>query len=246
MEGRMKLIGYLSGGYPTMEKSAEMAEVYVEGGCDAIEWNFPPVNPYMEAGYIAEKMAEARRQCDDYHVYMDCLARFKERVPRAEVIPMLYQETVRAIGPARLACYLKDNGMDTVITADIEEPDILEIFELMDVKIAPFVSFQMEEGAVKRAVESRSFVYMQAMPTVKENTPDFNPDTLKNCIAELRSMGVGVPIYCGGGIRTEDDVRLIKNSGGDGFFLGSSLMEYYGDPERLKAVIRRFREAASG
>lgn len=55
MADTMKLIAYLSGGYPTMDKSVAMAELYVEGGCDAIEWNFPPRNPYLEADYIAEK-----------------------------------------------------------------------------------------------------------------------------------------------------------------------------------------------
>lgn len=245
MEGRMKLIGYLSGGYPTMDKSVEMAEVYVEGGCDAIEWNFPPENPYLEAGYIAEKMAAARRRCSDYDVYMDRLARFKEKVPQAVVIPMLYQETVKVIGAERLARYLQDNGMDTVITADIEEPGILAAFERHGVNIAPFVSFQMEEQTVRRAVESRSFIYMQAMPTAIQNTPDFDRDTLKKCIGELRRRGAACPIYCGGGIRTDEDVRLIKESGGDGFFLGSSLMEYYGDPQRLIAVIRSFRAVAS-
>lgn len=240
----MKLIAYLSGGYPTMDKSVEMAEVYAEGGCDGIEWNFPPRNPYMEADYIAEKMAAARRQCDDYDIYMERLAQFKEKVPQAVVIPMLYEETVVEIGPARLAEYLKKNGIDTVITADIEAPDILREFDRCGVCIAPFVSFSMEEKAVKTAVESKGFIYMQAMPTAAERTPDFDWNTLKNCIHTLRERGVDRPIYCGGGIRTAEDVRLVKRSGGDGFFLGSSLMEYYDDPVGLKAVIQEFRRAA--
>ena len=244
MEKNMKLIAYLSGGYPTMEKSIQMAEAYVAGGCDAIEWNFPPRNPYMEAGYIAEKMAQARSQCDNYDIYMEQLARFKEKEPQAVVIPMLYQETVLDIGAGRLAEYLRTNGMDTVITADIEAPEILGEFDRCGIKIAPFVSFRMEETAVRRAVESKGFVYMQAMPAAAERTPDFDWNTLKRCIDTLREKGVDRPIYCGGGIRTADDVRLIKKSGGDGFFLGSSLMEYYGEPDRLKAVIGEFRRAA--
>ena len=31
----MKMIGYLSLGYPTLEKSIEMADIYTEHGCDA-------------------------------------------------------------------------------------------------------------------------------------------------------------------------------------------------------------------
>ena len=45
MADKMKLIAYLSGGYPTMDKSAEMAKLYVTGGCDAIEFSAPE-SPY--------------------------------------------------------------------------------------------------------------------------------------------------------------------------------------------------------
>ena len=246
MADTMKLIAYLSGGYPTMDKSVAMAELYVEGGCDAIEWNFPPRNPYLEADYIAEKMEAARRQCDDYSIYMERLARFKEKVPQAVVIPMLYQETVLDIGAEKLAVYLKENGMNTIITADIDEPEIYTKIDRYGIMIAPFVSFQMEEKAVKKAVGSRGFVYMQAMPTAAERTPDFDWDTLKNCLETLRRRGVSCPVYCGGGIRTVEDVAFIKKSGGDGFFLGSSLMEYYDDPARLKAAMELFRLASAG
>ena len=59
--------------------------------------------------------------------------------------------------------------------------------------IEPFVSFQMEEKAVARAVESRGFVYMQAMPTASERTPVFDWDTLKNCVETLRRRGYDAP-----------------------------------------------------
>lgn len=240
----MKLICYLSGGYPTMDKSVEMAMAYVDGGCDAIEWNFPPENPYMETDYIAEKMAVARKQCDDYRVYMERLAEFKRSRPQAEIIPMLYQETVKEIGGEELGRFCQECGIDTIITADIREPQILHALEAWGVGIAPFVSFQMREKEVQMALESRGFIYMQAMPFADENMPDFDGSTLKRCIRVLRDMGVDRQIYCGGGIRTEEHVRHIRESGGDGFFLGSSVMQYYDEPERLKEVIQAFKRAA--
>ena len=45
-----------------MEKSLEIAELYVRAGCDAIEWSLPPKDPYVDPPYIAEKMQKAREQ----------------------------------------------------------------------------------------------------------------------------------------------------------------------------------------
>ena len=44
----MKMIGYLSLGYPTLEKSIEMADIYTEHGCDAVEISIPGPNPCYE------------------------------------------------------------------------------------------------------------------------------------------------------------------------------------------------------
>ena len=64
----MKMVGYLSLGYPTLERSLEMADVYIEGGCNAVEISIPSPNPcyeketiktWMQEAYAAE--AESRR-----------------------------------------------------------------------------------------------------------------------------------------------------------------------------------------
>ena len=55
----MKLICYLSNGYPTIESSVEMAGIYSEAGCDVIEIDFPSRNPYLESELISGRMAKA-------------------------------------------------------------------------------------------------------------------------------------------------------------------------------------------
>ena len=48
----IKTICYLSFGYPTIEKSIEMAGRYIEGGCDAIEVSIPPKDPYRDSAFL--------------------------------------------------------------------------------------------------------------------------------------------------------------------------------------------------
>lgn len=242
----MKTICYLSGGYPSLEKSYEMAKLYAEGGCDAIEWSLPAKDPYLEMDYIAEKMAAARAQCSDYARYLADIARFKREYPHMEVYLLLYQECVFDIGVEELARFCTGNGIDTIITADFNEPAATARLAQSGVHVAPFVSFQMKPQMVAEALKSQTFVYMQAMPYANERTPDFDWDTLKNCIAGLRRQGLRCPVYCGGAIRSPEEVAFIRASGGDGFFIGSSVMQYYGQPEKLLETLRAYKAAAQG
>ena len=39
--------------------------------------------------------------------------------------------------------------------------------------------------------------------------------TLKDCVEYLRSCGIERPIYCGVGVHAPEDVRLVREAGGD-------------------------------
>lgn len=78
----MKTICYLISGYPTMEKSLEMAEVYVQAGCDAIEWCLPPKDPYVDPPYLREKILQGRSECSDYETHLKELAAFRKKFPQ--------------------------------------------------------------------------------------------------------------------------------------------------------------------
>jgi tryptophan synthase alpha chain len=240
----MKTICYLAGGYPTMEKSLEMAALYLKGGCDAIEWSFPPKDPYLDPEYIAEKMRIARMGCEDYAVYLEELAGFKKRYPQAEVFLLLYQETVFDIGLKHLVAFCCKNGIDTLISADLSDPSAKTFLMNNGIQIAASVSYTMMPRELEMALSSNGFVYVQAMPTKADLDAGRGPETLKECIQKLRELGINRPVYCGVGIRSPKDVKLIKASGGEGFFIGSSVMQHYDDPGKLVQTIREYKEAA--
>lgn len=70
----MKLICFLSYGYPTIAQSIEIAEQYVQAGCDVLEIDLPSSDPYLEGEYIAARMKAALEQCSDYRQYMAGIA----------------------------------------------------------------------------------------------------------------------------------------------------------------------------
>jgi len=239
----MKAICYLAGGYPTMEKSLEMAELYLQAGCDAIEWSLPPRDPYVDPPYIAEKMLKAREGCSDYEIYLEKLAKFCRKFPEAEIILLLYQETIRELTPRRLVEFCRENGIETILSGNLS--DEAAKAELMEagIKIAASMNYTMYEEEISQVCSGNGFVYMQAMPTQQDLEAGRGRETLKAAIDRLREMGVTRPVYCGVGIRSPEDIAFIRESGGQGFFLGSAIMKYYDEPEKLTEIIRAYKEA---
>ena len=90
------------------------------------------------------------------------------------------------------------------------------------------------------AKNANGFVYLQAKPTtgkINENYP-----TLKDCIIYLKSQGINRKIYCGVGVHVPEDMTMVKEAGGDGAFVGSTILKLHDEPEKMEETIRKFKE----
>jgi tryptophan synthase alpha chain len=220
----------------------EMAEYYLEGGCDIIEMSIPPNNPYRDGPFIAEKMRVALAGCSDYDRYMRSIESFAVGHPDAEFFLLLYEEVIEAIGAKKLADFCKRAGIETIISGDLREGEMKSVLERKGIKIARPVTFELKESDIQRCLSTKGFTYMQAVVNPKQ-PPKPGYETLDKCIAYLRQRGITQPIYCGAGIKTPEDAKVIKQAKADGFFIGSSIISLYDDTEKLTSTIRAFRQA---
>lgn len=239
----MKTICYLAGGYPSIQKSSEIAALYLKGGCDAIEWSLPPRDPYIDPPYIADIMRLARAACDDYEVYLKQIENFHKEHPQAEIILLLYQETVEDLTPQRLVSFCRANGIQTILSGNLRDTALTQTLLDGGLEIAASMNYTMLPEELEMLSRSNGFVYLQAMPTPDDLQAGRGKETLKKAVETVRAMGIDRPIYCGVGIRKPEDIAFIKQSGGDGFFLGSLLIQYYNDPEKLVQTIQQFKQA---
>ncbi len=238
----MKTICYLSFGYPTIEKSIEMAGYYIQGGCDAIEVSIPPKNPYRDSAFIQDLYRVALGECDDYTAYLDGVGRMTERYPDTEFFFVLYHEVIMALGAERLGRFCEAHHITNVISGDLHDADAIAALRAHGVKLARSVNYKMEEADIRRCVETDGFTYMQAFPSEGQYIkPGF--EELETCIRYLRERKVSEPIYCGAGIKGPADAARVKAAGGQGFFVGSSIIKLYDDPEKLVEMIRAYKQA---
>lgn len=233
----MDLICYLSNGYPTLERSVEIAKDYVKGGCDIIEIDFPSRDPFLEGEYIASRMAKALEVCDDYDVYMKEMIKVKELLPTTSFILLAYENTIEEIGVEKFTSFCVDNGLVDIILCGIKNDVIKNHLITHGLKISCYVQRAMEQSEVDYAISSNGFVYLQA----KSDThyPQF--PTLSSCIEYLRENGITRPIYCGVGIHTLEDVKMAKEAGSDAVFIGSTILKLQDNPIKLIQTIKDFK-----
>lgn len=217
--------------------------MYVEAGCDAIEWCLPPRNPYVDPPYIKEKLRQARDECGDYEKHLEELGAFRRKYPHVEIILLLYQETVLELTIERLINHCRKYDIETILSGNLNDQTIRK--QIMDsgIKIASSINYTMYPEELELVCSSNGFVYVQAMPSSEDLKAGRGYETLKIIIDKLRELGVKRPIYCGVGIRNLQDIQFIRKSGGQGFFLGSTIMRYYEEPKKMIDTIRAYKEA---
>ena len=237
----MKLICYLSNGYPTISQSAEMAAHYVQAGCDVIEVDLPSSNPYLEGALIAGRMKTALATCSDYDQYLDNIRTIHATYPGIEVLLLAYEQTILEIGVERFIAYCLDNDLKDLIVVGHEKESVRPRLIENGLRVSCYVQFHMPDDEIASALDSNGFVYMQAKPTSGPVNPDY--PTLKACIRKLRDLGISRPIHCGVGVYTADDVQMVREAGGDGVFVGSSILKHEQDYAQVEETIRTFKAA---
>lgn len=237
----MKLICYLSGGYPDFESAARLAHAYADAGVDTIEIDFPSRDPYVDAPYIQERMRAALAACDDYDRYLEAVAVIAREIPEADVLLTIYENTVREIGVEKFAAWCREHNLLDVIITGISDNQVKDELMAGGMKVSCYVPFDLPEADVEHALGSNGFCYLQAMPALGQAT-EAHP-TLASCVSYLRERGLTTPIYCGVGVHSPEDAKVVRDAGADGVFVGTAVLKLMDDQHAMAEMIKRFKAA---
>lgn len=236
----MEIICYLSNGYPTIEDSFAMAMEYADAGCRMMEVDFPSRDPYLESDYIAGRMAKALEACDDYGKYMDSIVAIKNQLPDVKILVLAYENTVEEIGTRTFIDFCLENGLKDILLVGLKDDRIKDEIIAAGLQVSCYVQFHMPPEEIEQAKQSNGFVYLQAKPYESQEKNENYP-TLKDCVNHLRECGIDRPIYCGVGVHAPEDVKLVKDAGGDAAFVGSTILKLHTDIPAMKEKIREFK-----
>lgn len=237
----MKLIGYLTSGYPNLKRSYELAEYYIEGGCNMLEVSLPLVEN-QETPFLSGLMQAAYAACPDYDAHLQALQAFCMRHSDIPVTILLYDKVARQIGPEKLARFCSACGIRDVNTAAPLSEDVKQALDARFIQVAGYIHYGLTVDSLQEARDTDGFVYVQAYPQPGQALlPDVQ--TTAQLIGKIRAAGIVNPLYCGGGIRTVAHAKTVRDAGADGVFLGSAIIELYDRPVALVETIRAYRDA---
>lgn len=236
----MKLICYLSNGYPTINKSVELAKVYGDAGCDVIEVDFPSRNPYLEGELISSRMEEALRTCSDYKLYMEGIKTMKKDNPSTKILLLAYDNTIQDMGEENFISFCKEESLLDMIYVG-EDLELQKRLIDAGLKISCFIEFRMPEEQIKAALNSNGFVYLQAIAEEGKINPKY--PTLKDCVNHLKELGITREIYAGVRIKGVEEIGMAKKAGCDGVFVGSTILKLWDKPQKLTEKIKELKNA---
>ena len=235
----MRLIGYITSGYPSISGSSLLAEQYLEGGCDMLEISLPLLNN-TEAPYLNDLMVQAYHACPDYDQHLQAIAEITRKHPDVPITILLYDAVAMEIGPEKLAQFCRDHGIQDVNSPGLSSPEVFAAFQQYDIHIAGLIRAKFTDADVEEAKTTKGFVYMTAFAPAEKCRPGY--ETIAKRVACVRAAGVTSQLYCGGGVRKPEDAATVKAAGADGVFLGTSILKLQGRLE-LVPTVRQFREA---
>jgi len=236
----MEIICYLSNGYPTLKESHQIALAYAKAGCRMIEVDFPSKDPYLESDYIAGRMKKALTACDDYERYMEEIIALKMALPEVKILVLVYENTIRELGTDNFIRFCIENDLKDILLVGLKDETMKVQMITAGLQVSCYIQFHMPAGEIESAKQSNGFVYLQAKPYEGQEVNTAYP-TLKECIAHLRECGIDRPVYCGVGVHVPEDVRMVKEAGGNAAFVGSTILRLWDKIPEMQDKIQEFK-----
>ena len=241
----MKLIAYLSNGYPTLAESNERGKFFVEHGVDILEADFPGNDPYLDSEYLQRRIFTALKNESNYDVYMDALIKLRDEIPGVQYLVNIYEYTVREIGVEKFVEFMRKIEQDQVLLIGTTDPAVRVELEQNRLYASSFVTRSMLPEEIELAGVSNGFIYMQGFGEESDYSKDY--PTLKDCVSKVRQViGPDRQIYVGVGLHTFERIREVQQSGADGAFLGSIILRKEDAGEDMAGYLKQLREIANG
>lgn len=213
---------------------------YADAGCKMMEVDFPSRNPYLESDFLKARMGKALEACDDYDKYMESIIRLKKELPEIKMLVLAYENTVLEIGTEKFINFCLENDLKDILLVGLSNNEVKDQIIEAGLQVSCYVEYHLPQEEIELAKKSNGFVYLQAKPYETQEKNEKYP-TLKDCVQYLRECGIDRPIYCGVGVHAPEDVKLVKEAGGDAAFVGSTILKLHDDIPAMKNKIREFR-----
>jgi len=223
------LIGYIVGGYPTLELSRKIIEQLIRSGVDIIEIGVPFSDPMADGPMIQDAFVKTLNSGITPKDCLNLVKSIREKHKETPLLLMTYSNILYSNGLEKFLIQSKNCDIDGFIVPDLnfeEADDYLNITTKLGLSTVFLTSPNTSIQRLKRiAALSTGFVYMVSVFGITGSRNKFEKYTFDSI---SRSKGIvsscGKHLAVGFGISTPKDGQRMIESGADGIIVGSSLV----------------------
>lgn len=243
------LMPYLMGGFPSVDDSLRVAQAYVDGGADLIEFGLPFSDPLADGPVIHAAAVDALAAGAVIDKLLDGIAPIAAQVP---VMVMTYFNIIHARGVERFLGRCADLGIAGLIVPDIPLEESAALLGPCDAHglaliqlIAPTTP---DERIARICAQARGFIYTVSVTgTTGERSAD--AAGLAELVGRVRAH-TELPVAVGFGISEPEQAARVAEVA-DGAIVGTRLVREVreahqggGDPApAARALVTSFSEA---
>lgn len=221
------LIGYITAGDPTPERTAEIADALIRGGVDILELGLPFSDPIADGPTIQNASLRALKAGTTPKRVLEIAAKIKAKHDTPLVI-MTYFNPVFKYGTERFLAEAKAAGVDGFIVPDLpveEAADYRKAAAEAELDTIFLASPATSKERLERIVAASSgFLYLVSRFGVT-GTQTAVADTTVELIKNVHPVTANrVPLAVGFGISKPEHIKRVIEAGADAAIVGSAFI----------------------
>ena len=238
-----RVIYYISLACPTVERSLEMIEKYIQAGANSFQIDMPSHDPYGETDFVKKCMHDALAAHSDYDFYMDTFRKLRRRHPQLEISIVVYKDVIDEIGIEKFTDFCNEIGMYSVRLAGNDDREAYTKY-MRDhgLYTVEGVGYYMPEEHVQAVLGRNNIVTLRTKR--KTEAPNRGLETWEQRVGYLRSRGVTAPIFAIADMKGAEDILRAKNGGANGTIVGNVLMQLWDDEDAFEKKLKEIQACA--
>ncbi len=224
LQGKKSLIGFLTAGDPSAEKTKEYVLEMVRAGASLVELGIPFSDPIAEGSVIQEANVRALSEGITTDQIFDLVADIRKET-EIPLVFLCYLNTVFKYGYDKFCKRCKEVGIDGMIIPDLpyeEKGELLPFTRENDLDLITMIAPTSADRIRELAKDATGFIYVVSSMGVTGVRNEITTD-LSSIVKEIKTV-TDVPACIGFGISKPEQVAQYTEIA-DGAIVGSAIVK---------------------
>lgn len=248
--GEKVLVSGAPVGYPNLEETRKIVEVYIRSGIDVVEFSMPTRDPYIDTKIIADSNVKTLNLEPNLERYFEVLHAVRKDFPDEPFYMMAYANLILEYGLEKFVDQLVQLEIEGVELPDKDEM-VPQLVTEMEASFNPkgiyrvyFLQHPFSKDYFNSVKEKTAgFVILQTITDATGKRPVVSSEN--RGLIEMVKAGMDTPVILGYGINNADRVKEAVSLGADGVLVGTAMVEQItqGDYTQFSKFIRGLKDA---